>query len=67
MKIKVEKQFRDKITGDLRNVGDVFEAEDERGRELLNDPRELVTLVKEDKDEEKPKKSTRANKAKSKK
>lgn len=65
MKIKVEKQFRDKITGELRNVGDVFEAEEERGRELLDDPRELVTLVKEDKDEEKPKKSTRAKKAKS--
>lgn len=60
MKLKVEKQFRDKITGDLRKVGDIFEADEERAKTLLDDSRELVTLVKED--AEKPKK-TRSKKS----
>ncbi len=65
MKLKVEKQFRDKITGDLRKVGDTFEAEEERAKELLNDFRELVTLVKEDtkESEEKPKAKSKSKKS----
>lgn len=47
MKLKVEKQFRDKITGELHKVNDVFEVDDARGAELLGDNRNLVTQIKE--------------------
>lgn len=47
MKLKVEKQFRDKITGKLHEINSVFEVDDERGRELLGDDRNLVTQIKE--------------------
>ena len=48
MKLKVEKEFRDKITGVLHKVDDVFEVEKERADELLADSRNLVTLIKEE-------------------
>lgn len=70
MILKVKKQFRDKISGELRKVDDVFEVEDERGVELLEHPMELVTVAEEAKKEEKPKaksKAKTASKAKSKK
>ena len=47
MKLKVEKKFRDKITGELHNVNDEFEVAEARGKELLADTRNLVTQVKE--------------------
>lgn len=62
MKLKVEKQFRDKISGELRKIDDVFEVDDERGAELLNHPMGLVT-ISEDK-EEKPKAKKAAPKTK---
>ena len=70
MILKVKKQFRDKISGELRKVDDVFEVEDERGVELLEHPMELVAVAEEAKKEEKPKaksKAKTASKAKSKK
>lgn len=65
MKLKVERRFRDKITGVLHNVGDTFEASDKRAAELLDDKRNLVVQIKEDKkpaSQEEPKKE--ASKAK---
>jgi len=70
MILKVKRQFRDKISGELRKVDDVFEVEDERGAELLAHPMELVTVAEEAKKDEKPKaksKAKTASKAKSKK
>lgn len=70
MILKVKRQFRDKISGELRKVDDVFEVEDERGAELLEHPMNLVTVAEEAKKEEKPKaksKAKTASKAKSKK
>lgn len=46
MKLKVVKKFRDKITGELHQVGDTFEVEDARGEELLNHKMEIVSEVK---------------------
>lgn len=46
MKLKVEKRFRDKITGELHQVGDTFEVEDARGEELLNHEMGIVSEVK---------------------
>ena len=42
MKLKILKQFRDKNTADIYNVGEVKEFEDARAEELLADPRKLV-------------------------
>lgn len=60
MKLKVEKQFRDKITNELHEVGDVFEVDEARGKELLSDSRKLVSAVVEE--VEKPKKTSKAKK-----
>ena len=66
MKLKVEKQFRDKHTGVLYKVGNVIEVNDGRGKELLNDSRALVTQVKEEtKKAEKPKATSKAKSKKS--
>jgi acetolactate synthase small subunit len=65
MKLKVEKQFRDKVTGQLHKVNDVFSVDDERGAELLNHPMGLVSVSKEA--EEKPKKTAPKTKTASKK
>lgn len=46
MKLKVVKKFRDKITGELHQVGDTFEVEDERGEELLGHEMGIVSEVK---------------------
>ena len=46
MKLKVVKKFRDKITGELHQVGDTFEVEDARGEELLNHEMGIVSEVK---------------------
>lgn len=42
MKLEVLKTFKDAITGDLRNAGDVFEADAARAKELLAHPLQLV-------------------------
>lgn len=53
MKLKVEKQFRDKNTGERYNVKDIIEVNDIRGKELLADKRGLVTKVAEKKSRKK--------------
>lgn len=70
MKLTVKKQFRDKISGELHMVDDVFEVDEARGAELLGHPMELVEVVEDEKKEEKPKaksKAKTASKAKAKK
>lgn len=49
MKLKVEKRFRDKLTGALHIVDDIIEVSDKRGEELLADERNFVTKFVEDK------------------
>lgn len=61
MKLKIEKEFTDKYTGELYKVGDEVEFKDERAKELLSDKRELVTQVKEA-SKEAPKKPTKKSK-----
>lgn len=46
MKLKVEKVFTDKITGELYQVGQEIEVASERGKELLADERKLVSEIK---------------------
>ena len=68
MKLNVEKQFRDKISGKLLKVGDVIEVDDARGAELLGHPMELVTVVAEEAEKPKAKATKKtASKAKTKK
>jgi hypothetical protein len=66
MKLKVLIKFRDKITGELHEVDSVFDADDQRAKELLEDNRKLVAKVKEEKTEEAieaPKKATKSKKS----
>ena len=63
MKLKTLIKFRDKITNDLHEVGSIFDADDQRAKELIADKRKLVEKVKEEKAEE-PKKATKPAKAK---
>ena len=66
MKLKVLIKFRDKITGELHEVDSVFDADDQRAKELLADNRKLVAKVKEEKTEEAteaPKKATKSKKS----
>lgn len=65
MKLTTEIRFRDKITGELHEVGDIFEADEARAKELLSDKRKLVSKVKEEPADQGEKKT--AAKAKSKK
>lgn len=58
MKLKIEKVFKDKVTGEYYNVGDVIEVAEKRGKELLSDDRKLVSLH-EEKPKTAPKKSTK--------
>ncbi len=48
MKLRIEKEFTDKYTDEKYSVGSEVEFKDERGRELLDDPRGLVTIIKEE-------------------
>ena len=44
--LKVEIEFEDKYTGELYEVGHILEdLKEERYKELLNDPRGLVSVV----------------------
>ena len=45
MKLKVLKKFHDKETDEMRNVGDVFEVSDERGKEILESKYNVAELV----------------------
>lgn len=62
MKLKIEKEFKDKYNDKKYKIGDKVEFEEERAKELLSDPRELVSKTEEDlkedpkEDDEKPKK-----------
>ena len=47
MKLKIEKEFVDKYTSKNYEVGKIVHFKDERASELLNDPRNLVSKVKE--------------------
>lgn len=44
MKLNVEKVFCDKFTKNRYAIGDVIEVDAARGKELLADPRKLVSL-----------------------
>ena len=44
--LKVEKVFKDKITGELYKVGQIIEVSEDRAKELLADGRGLVSEVK---------------------
>ena len=48
MKLKIEKEFKDKFTGEKYKAGSEVEFEDARAKELLADTRELVTKVKDE-------------------
>lgn len=45
-KLNIEKEFTDKYTNEKYKIGDVIEADKQRGEELLSDKRQLVTLNK---------------------
>lgn len=62
MKLKIEKEFTDKFTGETYKVDDVKEFEEARAKELLDDPRNLVTQVKEEKKEDKKSTSKKSKK-----
>ena len=65
MRLKIERVFKDKFTGEAYSPGDVREFEDDRAKELLSDSRKLVTLIKETTEEtpeEAPKKSIKKSK-----
>lgn len=47
MKVRIEKKFTDKNTGEKYNVGDVKDFETARAEELLADKRELVSAIEE--------------------
>lgn len=66
-KLKAKQSFVDKYTEQVYKVDEMIEATEERGKELLADPRELVELVeeiKEEPEEEKPAKKTTTRKKK---
>ena len=47
MKVRIEKTFTDKYTGEKREAGSIVDFEDERAAELLADPRQVVSEVTE--------------------
>lgn len=49
MKLRIEKEFCDKFTGQKYFVGDEVIFKDDRAAELLADDRGLVTKVEDDK------------------
>ena len=48
MKLKIEKEFKDKFTGEKYLVGSEVDFKDARAKELLDDPRGLVTKIKDE-------------------
>lgn len=61
MKLKINKEFIDKYTGKKYKAGSEVNFEDGRAKELLSDPRELVSEIKETSEEatEKPAKKSK--------
>ena len=51
MKLLTNIKFIDSKSDELHEVGEVFEVDDERAKELLSDSRKLVSKVKETKPE----------------
>lgn len=51
MKLKINKEFKDKFTGEKYKAGSEVEFKDERAKELLSDTRDLVSEVKETSEE----------------
>ena len=47
MKLKVCAEFVDKVTGETHRIGDVIEATDKRGAEILANPLNLAEVVEE--------------------
>lgn len=62
MKLKIEREFKDKYTGKKYTAGSEVEFEDERAKELLSDPRDLVTQIKEEEPKTASKKPARKSK-----
>ena len=62
MKVRIEKTFTDKYTGEKREAGSIVDFEDERAAELLADPRQVVSKVDE-KEGQEPKKAAAKPKA----
>lgn len=56
MKVRIERTFVDKYTQERREAGSIVEFDDDRAAELLADPRNVVSEVKEEKGQE-PKKT----------
>ena len=56
MKVRIEKTFTDKYTGETREAGSIVDFDNDRAAELLADPRQVVSEVKESKGQE-PKKT----------
>lgn len=49
MKLKIEKNFKDKYTGEYYEAGKEIDFDEDRAEELLSDSRGLVSKVKETK------------------
>ena len=47
MKVRIERDFIDKYTQEMRKAGSIVEFEDERAAELLADPRNVVSQIDE--------------------
>lgn len=52
MKVRIERTFVDKYTQERREAGSIVEFDDGRAAELLADPRNVVSEVKEEKGQE---------------
>jgi hypothetical protein len=52
MKVKINMTFIDKITGKRMIAGSEAEYDEQRAAELLADPRNVVTKIDEDEDQE---------------
>lgn len=48
MKVRIERTFTDKYTKERREAGSIVEFDDKRAAELLADPRNVVSEVKEE-------------------
>lgn len=48
MKLKIEKEFKDKFTGEKYLVGSEVDFKDARAKELLSDSRGLVSKIKDE-------------------
>lgn len=62
MKLKIERDFKDKYTGKKYKVGDEIEFKDDRANELLSDKRGLVSKIEEEPKEESKKPAKKSKK-----